>query len=490
MGVLGSIIELIMSKKLFISTAIPYVNARPHIGFALELVQADVLARFYREIEGGQVFFLTGADENSLKNVQAAESEGIPVAELVERNAGFFRKLAEKLNISNDDFIRTSVEERHIKGARKLWQNCRPEDIYKKNYRGFYCVGCEEFKRERDLIDGRCEEHPDRELQVVEEENYFFKLSNYSHILEELIKQEKLRIIPETRRNEILRFIEDGLEDFSISRSRERAKEWGISAPGDDSQIIYVWFDALSNYINALGYAYNSEKFKEFWQNEDAETIHVIGKGINRFHTVYWPAMLLSAGVRTPNKVLVHGYITVEGQKISKSLGNVIDPVELIEKYGAEAARYYLLREIPTGGDGDFSREKFEARYNGDLANGLGNFTSRVLKLAEKNDTFSGELGEFREKVAETKKKVVGKVEEFRLNEAIADIWELVAAGDKYINDKKPWETGDKEIIGTAVAALAAVAEFLKPFLPETAGKILGHIERQEAVGKPLFPRI
>ncbi len=479
-----------MNKKVFISTAIPYVNARPHIGFALELVQADTLARFYRETRGRQVLFLTGADENSLKNVQAAENEGIPVADLVARNAGFFSQLAERLNISNDDFIRTSVEERHIKGAQKLWQSCRPEDIYKKNYRGLYCVGCEEFKRERDLVDGRCEEHPDRELQVVEEENYFFKLSNYSHVLEELIRQGRILIIPETRRNEILRFIEDGLEDFSISRSRERAREWGIPVLGDDSQIMYVWFDALSNYINALGYADNSEKFKEFWQDEKAETIHVIGKGINRFHTIYWPAMLLSAGVRTPDKVLVHGYVTVGGQKISKSLGNTVDPLALIDEYGAESVRYYLLREIATGGDGDFSVEKFEARYNGDLANGLGNFASRVLKLAEKNQTFSGSLSEFEKTIVEVKERVAEKVEGFRLNEAIAYIWELVAAGDKYINDNKPWETKDGQVIGTAVAVLSEIAEILKPFLPETAGKIRGYIERKEAISEPLFPRL
>lgn len=478
-----------MNKKVFISAAIPYVNAKPHIGHAQEFVIADTIARFRRQ-RGEEVFFLMGTDDNSLKNVQAAESEGISVKELVERNAEFFRKLAEKLEISNDDFIRTSVEERHIKGVQKLWRNCRPEDIYKKNYRGLYCVGCEEFKRERDLIDGRCEEHPNKELQVVEEENYFFKLSNYGHVLKELIDQRKMLIEPETRRNEILSFIEDGLEDFSISRSRERAKEWGIPVPGDGSQIIYVWFDALTNYINALGYAEDAEKFKELWQDAEAETIHVIGKGINRFHTVYWPAMLISAGVRTPDKVLVHGYFTVDGQKMSKSLGNVIEPLSLVDEYGAEAVRYYLLREIPTGGDGDFSREKFEARYNGDLANGLGNFTSRVLKLAEKNDAFRGELGEFEGVVREVRKRVAEKVDRFRLNEAVADIWELIAAGDKYINDKKPWETGDKEIIGTAVAVLAEIAEILRPFLPETVGKILGHIERREAIKEPLFPRL
>ena len=480
---------------MFISTAIPYVNAKPHIGFALELAQADVYARWRRE-QGDEVFFLTGTDENSLKNVQAAEKEGITTKELVERNAKVFEDLTEKLNISNDDFIRTSVEERHIEGAKKLWQACE-KDIYKKKYKGLYCVGCEEFKREVDLKEGRCPEHPDKELEEVEEENYFFKLSNYQEKIKKLLEGE-LEVIPENKKNEMLSFVKSGLEDFSISRSKERAKEWGVSVPGDESQIMYVWYDALSNYITALGYAEEGEKFKKFWQ--EGERIHFIGKGINRFHTIYWPAMLLSAGVEVPNKVFVHGYITVEGQKISKSLGNVVDPFELVEKYGStsspqagrEAVRFYLLREIPTYEDGDFSVEKFEARYNGDLANGLGNFASRVLKLYSlaEEPKLSGDYGELGKNIAEIEEIVGIRMEEFRINEALAEIWKLIAIGDKYINDKKPWETKDENVISSAVLLLESVAKLLKAFLPETAEKILKQIEEKKAITEPLFPRI
>ena len=478
-------------KKVFISTAIPYVNARPHIGFALELIQADTVARFYREKLGGEnVFFLTGTDENSLNNVKRAEEEGVGVKEFVNKNAGFFKELTEKLNISNNDFIRTAVEERHTKGAQKLWSACRKEDIYKKKYKGLYCAGCEEFKTEKELVEGRCEEHPNRELEKVEEENYFFKLSNYQERLQKLIELGELEIKPETRRNEILKFIEGGLQDFSISRSRERAKDWGVKVPRDESQIMYVWFDALANYITALGYAEAEKNFREFWESGGTERIHIIGKGINRFHSVYWPAMLMSAGLKPPSKILVHGYVTVEGQKMSKSVGNVVDPFWLMEKYGADAVRYYLLREMATGGDGDFSVAKFEARYNGDLANGLGNFTSRVLKLAEKEGVGAGDLGEFKDEVRKVRQEVGKKIEEFRLNEAVGDIGGLIQRGDKYINDKRPWESGDKEVIGRATALLLTVAELFKPFLPETAEKIRRQIEKREAIREPLFPRL
>jgi len=475
-------------KKVFISTAIPYVNAKPHIGFALELVQADAYARFRRE-RGDDVFFLTGTDENSLKNVQAAEKEGITTKELVDRNAKVFEELTRKLEISNNDFIRTSAEERHKKGAQKLWQACK-RDIYKKNYKGFYCVGCEEFKRETDLEEGKCPEHPDKLLEEIEEENYFFKLSDYQKKLKDLIEGEKLKVLPEEKKNETISFIKNGLEDFSISRSKERAKDWGIEVPEDESQIMYVWFDALSNYITALDYAEEGEKFKKYW--EKGEKIHFIGKGINRFHTIYWPAMLLSGGVKTPDKVFVHGYVTAEGQKMSKSIGNVVDPFELIEKYGKEAVRFYLLREIPTYGDGDFSAEKFEARYNGDLANGLGNFASRVLKLYSlaEEPKLSGDYGELGKNILETEEVVKIRMEEFRINEALIEIWKLIAIGDKYINDKKPWETKDKDAISNAVLVLKGVASLLKPFLPETAEKILDYIKEKKAIEKPLFLRL
>ena len=459
-----------MKEKIFISTAIPYVNAKPHIGFALELVEADVLARFYRNQEN-EVFFLTGTDENSLKNVQAAEKSGEEVSSFVKKHADVFEDLTKKLNISNDDFIRTSEDKRHIEGSKDLWK-LTEKDIYKKDYSGLYCVGCEEFVREADLVDGECAEHPGQKLEEIHEENYFFALSRYEKEIKDLIEGGKLKIIPETKKNEVLNFIKTGLQDFSISRSKERAKNWGIEVPEDSSQIMYVWFDALGNYVNGYG--------KDNWEKAD-KRIHVIGKGINRFHSVYWIGMLLSAGLKIPDEILIHGYITAQGQKISKSLGNTVDPFELIDKYGVEAVRYYLLREIPSLGDGDFSEEKFVARYNGDLANGLGNFASRVLTLAEKYNAFDYEGEDI---------DVSSKIEEFKLNEALSDIWSFIQEGDKYINDEKPWESGSVEVISKAVGKLYGIAKAIDIFLPETSKNILEAIENKKALEKPLFPRI
>src|SRR5579859_3966909 len=349
----------------YVTTAIPYVNAQPHIGFALEIVLTDALARYHR-LSGQHVRFLTGTDENSLKNVQAAEREGIPTRELVERNAAQFAGLREPLNLSFDQFIRTSSDPAHLAGVQKLWNAAAERgDIYKRTYHGLYCVGCEQFYTEDELVDGLCPEHftkPD----VVEEENYFFRLSRYQDQLLDLIESDTLRIEPRTRRNEVLSFLRMGLEDFSISRSVARAHGWGVPVPGDPDQVMYVWFDALGNYITALGYADEGPLYQEYWIN-NPNRVHVIGKGIIRFHAVYWPAMLLSAGVALPTTIFVHGYVTVGGEKISKSLGNVIDPVEIANQYGTDALRYYLLREIPATDDGDFTLERFIRAYNVDL---------------------------------------------------------------------------------------------------------------------------
>lgn len=486
-------------KTFFISTSIPYVNADPHIGHALEFVQADVWARFHRQ-KGEDVFFLTGTDDNALKNVQAAEAAGIPVKQWVDAHAEVFKKLARELNVSNDDFIRTSKEERHQLGAQKLWLACKKEDIYKKKYRGLYCVGCESFKTGKELINGECPEHPGKKLEAVEEENYFFHLSRYQEELEQLIGSDKFKIIPESRRNETLQFIKSGLQDFSISRSRERAKNWGVPVPGDDAQIMYVWFDALSNYINALGYADNGEKFKKYWEKGD-KIVHVIGKDINRFHAVYWPAILLSAGVRLPSTVFVHGFLTVDGQKMSKSVGNVVNPLEVIQKWGAEPTRYYLLREIPAYEDGDFSLRKLKERYNSDLANGLGNFTARVLTLAHGQEFDSDGVEEtVDEKIKATRTIVSQKLSEFKFNEAIGAVWDLISFGDAYVNEKKPWDTSvakdqRSRIILNLVIILDNVAALLKPFLPETSEKITKAIawdgdKLRVQKTAPLFPRL
>lgn len=466
-------------SKYFISTAVPYVNSDPHIGFALELIQADVLARYQRLIEK-DVFFVTGTDENALKNVQSAEKAGVEIKNFVAQNAEKFKKLTEVLNISKNDFIRTT-EERHVKGAQKFWKACKPEVIYKKGYKGLYCVGCEEFKTQKDLIEGVCPEHRTKP-EEIEEENYFFKLSKYENQLLKLIESDELKITPSSRKNEILEFIRGGLEDFSISRSRERAKNWGISVPGDDNQLIYVWFDALTCYINVLGYADDDAKFKVYW--EKGRVAHLVGKGITRFHAIYWPAMLLSAGLALPKEIFIHGYVTVDGEKISKSIGNVVDPFKVVEKYGVDVVRYFLLREIPSGEDGDFSYKKLEDRYNGDLANGLGNLVQRTVTLIENN--LAGELiykpnlieKEVKEKTEELFKKYVGNIDNFLLHEALGRTWDLVGFANKYIDDEKPWVAakGDPadflKIMNNAVFILYNIAWMLVPFMPETADKI------------------
>lgn len=483
-------------KKVFVSTSIPYVNAAPHLGHALECVQADVIARRHRLL-GDDVFFLSGSDENSLKNVQSAEKKGVAVKELVDENSDRFFRLKEALDLSLDEFIRTT-DERHFKGAQKLWKACE-KDIYKKKYAGLYCVGCEEFYKEDELVNGLCPEHGTKP-ELVEEENYFFKLSGYQDKLKELIEKDELKIIPESRKNEILRFIESGLQDFCISRSSERAKGWGIDVPGDSTQKIWVWFDALSNYINALGYGEEGEKFEEFWQDNDAR-LHVIGKGIIRFHAVYWPCMLMSAGLNLPKALFVHGYLTVDGQKMSKSIGNVVDPLELVEKYGTDGVRYFLLREIPATGDGDFSIEKFEKRYNSDLASGLGNLFSRtiamVIKAGLDKDFKIEPEKEFLEKAEEIRRKADDKFIQF--NETLSDIWELVSFCDKYIDEEKPWEIKDiekqKKVFSNLLFSLSSISNMLKPFLPETSGKMEEQLGENKGVfnvnkGEPLFPRI
>lgn len=321
-----------MSSRFYVTTAIPYVNARPHLGFALELVQADVLARHHR-LRGARVRFLTGTDDNSLKNVLAAEAEGLSTAELVDRNSAAYAALREPLALSFTDFIRTSRDARHRSGVERLWRACADAgDIYRTHYEGLYCVGCEQFYTSAELVDGKCPEH-DVEPQLVAEENWFFRLSRYADRLHDLIAGGTIRVEPASRRNEVLGFIAAGLRDFSISRSRTRAHGWGIPVPDDPDQVVYVWWDALGNYITSLGYGEGGSNYRRWWVENDRR-VHVIGKGVLRFHAVYWPAMLLSAGEPLPTDVLVHDYLTTDGRKISKSAGDVVDPVGLADRYG------------------------------------------------------------------------------------------------------------------------------------------------------------
>lgn len=477
-------------KRFYLSTAIPYVNGEPHVGHAMEFIYTDAIARYQRQQLGnGEVFMLTGSDENSLKNVRAAEEVGEPVEQFVERHAAVFQSMKQSLNISYNDFIRTR-EDRHMRGAQKLWSACKPEDIYKKTYHGLYCVGCEAFYTPKEVPDGTCPEHK-KPLEQIEEENYFFKLSNYQTQLEQLIESDTLRIVPESRKNEVLSFVRSGLEDFSISRSQERAKHWGVPVPGDESQVMYVWFDALSNYITALNYADDGDLYQKFWLEND-KRVHVIGKGIIRFHAVYWPAMLLSAGVPLPTELFVHGYITVEGEKMSKSIGNVIHPNDLVAEYGTDAVRYYFLREIPSYSDGDFSKARMEERF-AELANQLGNLVSRVAAMSIKY--FAGALDPVTIDWSEKERQLHARMEAYDLRGYIDDIFEVVARANDIVDKKAPFKLV-KEDEAAAKAVLSELAEMIRfvgralmPIIPQAAEEILKRYGTVIEMGEPLFPR-
>lgn len=368
-----------MTCKTYVTTTIPYVNAPPHVGHALELVQADAVARYSR-LTGSETVFQTGTDENAFKNVEAARSRGIPTQQLVDENSQAFRDLCRALGTSHDSFIRTT-EDRHRRGVFEFWRRLGPRDVYKAKYRGLYCPGCEDFYLERDLVDGRCPDHRTRP-SVVEEENYFFRLSAYQAEIDELLESDRLRIIPRKRKNEVLAFVRRGLDDFSISREAARAGGWGIPVPGDPTHVIYVWVDALMNYLSGLGFGCE-EGWHDFW-NEGTRKVHVIGKNVWKFHAVYWPALLLSAGLPLPDEIVVHGFLTVDGQKISKSLGNAIAASEYVQTYGQDAVRHYLLKAVPPFEDGDFSGQRLAELYTQDLANGIGNLLSRLTALGER----------------------------------------------------------------------------------------------------------
>jgi len=470
------------NKKFYITTSIPYTNTPPHVGFALEIIQADVLARYHRAL-GEDVFFLTGTDEHGIKTLRVARQAGKEPKLFADEVSEKFRELTKVLNISNDDFIRTTDETRHKPAVESLWKKLdKRGDIYKKKYKGLYCSGCEAFKTSKEIVNGKCPLHQ-KELELIEEENYFFRLSKYTEEIKKLIENGKLKIIPETRKNEILAMLKEGLEDISFSRTKD--KYWGFEVPGDPEQVMYVWCDALPNYLSGIGYYDNPKKFKRYWPAD----VHCIGKDIVKFHTIIWPAMLLSAGLDLPKTVFVHGFITVNGQKMSKSLGNVIDPFELVKKYGADVVRYYLLREIVPIEDGDFTYEKFNQRYNSDLAGGIGNLVARVLGIARKlNIKEASPTQKTSEKTKEIKNNYTRLVENFKFNEALASVWELIGFCDKYINEEKLWETKDPKVINDLFFALQQIGNLLLPFLPQTAGKILEQLETKKS--EPLFPRL
>lgn len=479
-----------MPKKFYITTSIFYVNSAPHIGNALEMVQADVLARYHRQIND-DVFFLTGADEHGIKIVRTAKEQNKSVQELVNENTQKFKDLIKVLNISNDDFIRTSDQKRHWPTVKKIWRILNKNgDIYKGKYKGLYCVGCEAYLNQSDLIDGKCPFHQ-KEPEAIKEDNYFFKLSKYAPKIKEIIESGKLAIISEKRKNEVLGLINQGVKDISISRPKKTLL-WGVPAPGDDSQTCYVWFEALINYISALGYDNNEKNFERYWPAD----IHCIGKDILRFHALLWPAMLLSAELPLPKKVFVHGYLTSKGQKMSKSIGNVVDPFDVVGKYGAEATRYFLLREFSSMEDGDFNFERFEERYNSDLANGLGNLVSRVLTLAEKSKfAKSRDQGKLADKIKSTKENYKKALKDIKFNEALEAVWKLISACDEYIEENKPWELQKNdekkfnEVISDLLISIKEIANLLKPFIPEAADKILEQIKQNKKT-EALFPRL
>lgn len=471
-------------KKFYITNSIPYVNAKPHIGHALEFVQTDTITR-YHKLLGENVLLLSGADENALKNVQASEEAGIDIQSFVDQNAKLFQDLADKLNVKFDVFQKGSDKERHYPASQKLWKLCEATgDIYKKTYGGLYCVGCEVFYSPDELNEsGECFEHPGKKLDEVEEENYFFRLSKYQDKLIELIESGEYEIIPEFRKNEVLSFLKKGLQDLSISRTNERAKNWGVPVPDDPSQRIYVWFDALNIYQSGVGFGTDEEKYQKWWPAD----LQVIGKGIIRFHAIYWPAFLLSARLKLPKRLFVHEYITVNGRKMSKTLGNVYDPNIAIEKFGTDALRYFCLAKISPFQDGDFSEEKLKEAYNSDLANGLGNLVARVAKLAENAGFEVTQTTEIFDPLVEE------KLEGYKFNEALNLIWQDIAALDKKINEVEPWKLSKEkleEFLSESSVKIRSIALTLTPFLPETAQKILSQFSGKITSTKPLFPRI
>jgi methionyl-tRNA synthetase len=531
------------ASRVYLSTTIPYVNGRPHLGHALELVQADVLARHRRQA-GDLVRFQTGTDDNSLKNVLAAQIEGISTSELVDRNASAFAQLRGPLALSFDDFIRTSSDPRHRPGVERLWHACAASgDFYRQRYDGEYCVGCEQFYQPAELPGGRCPEHGTRPQRVAEE-NWFFRLSRYAGQLQDLISSGRIAIEPATKRNEVLGFIAGGLQDFSVSRSTARARGWGIGVPGDPGQVIYVWWDALANYITALGYGTGAESYQRWWAGADRR-IHLVGKGVLRFHAIYWPAILLSAGEPLPTDILVHDYLTINGNKISKSGAGGSDsaePIALASRYGTDAVRWWLLRDVPRVGDTDFTAGRLVARANEDLANGVGNLVSRVVALVHKyregrvpvrqsasapraaaalapgpglepglglapvRGLRPDDPGSLLAAARNAPERVRAALEAFDFRAATSAVWAIVAEANRYIERVEPWHLARAEreqnagagrqldaALAELIGACRTLATELAPFLPDLAARIGTACD--DSAGRlpelpPLFPRL
>lgn len=476
-----------MSKRTYITTAIPYVNASPHIGFALELAQADATTRCHRA-SGRATRLQTGTDENAFKNVEAAAAAGAGTRDWVGSRSAQFRQLADHLYIGYDRFIRTT-EVAHVRGVHRLWQSLRSDDIVRKSYSGLYCSGCEDFLFPKDLINGCCPDHQVAPVEVAET-NYFFRLSSYQEPLERWLSSKAVTIRPDWRRKEILSFVRAGLQDISISRPAARSAGWGVGVPGDASQIVYVWIDALINYLTGLGYG-SDDRWQEWW-NSDTRKIHVIGKNVWKFHGVYWPALLLSAGLPLPDELAIHGFVTIDGRKIGKSLGNAVAPDDFIQRYGTDAVRYFLLRAVPQFGDGDFSADRFAAVYEADLANGLGNLVSRLFTLAVRSGL------EFVPTSPETSAQQSAFDLDLPHDEALAVVWAQIDRLNREIEQVKPWvalREGStprvREQTAVWLDCLSGIARRIAPFLPNTSCEILSRLAaRPLEPAPPLFPRV
>lgn len=486
------------NRRYFITTPIYYVNDKPHIGHTYTTVAADILSRFHR-LKGDEVFFLTGTDEHGSKVAEEAEKLKLSPQELCDRNSQLYKNAWEKLNISCDYFVRTT-DERHIQAVEKLLKRLNQAQdekgqkiVYPGEYTGLYCVGCEKFITEKELVNGLCPSHL-KPPQKVSEKNYFFRLSSYLPLVEKLISEGKIKILPGEKKNETLGLFKQELEDFSISREKVT---WGITLPFDPTQKTYVWVDALPNYISAIGYGDNPEEFKKWWT--EGKVIHLMAKDILKFHNIYWPAILLAAGEKPPDLIFNHGFFTVNGQKMGKSLGNVIDPYYLAEKYGSDATRYLLLTHFPFGQDGDIQEKRLEEKYNSDLANDFGNLASRVLKLIKEN--FQGEIPqpsdyqheerELQDLAEKTVDVVFDSIEELDINQALDEVLKLVRYTNRYVDKTAPWNLAklkDKSRLGTVLYASAETLRFISflfyPALPEKCQKlreILG-LSKEESI--------
>lgn len=471
-------------RRFYITTPIYYVNDKPHIGHIYTTIAADILARYYR-IKGKEVFFLTGTDEHGAKVAESAKKAGKSPREFCDKNSKLFKNTFQNLNLSFDYFVRTT-DRRHEKAVakfmQKLWEN---GDIYEGTYEGLYCTDCEKFLSDKELIQDKCPDHL-KVPEKISEKNYFFKLKKYLPRVKKLIEEDKIKIHPEERKRETQGLFRQGLEDFSVSREKVK---WGIPLPFDKKQITYVWVEALQNYISAIGYGDNRKEFEKWWPAD----AHLMGKDILKFHAIYWPALLLAAGEKLPKELFIHGFFTINGQKMSKTLGNVIDPNTLVKKFGPDATRYLLLSQFPLGQDGDIKEEKFEEKYNADLANGLGNLVSRTLNMIEQY--CGGKIPKL-VKSPRSLSKVKGLIEKLMFDKALKEIWEAIEWTNQYIDKEKPWKLKNNQsrlekVISELAAVLCEVASNLSPFVPETSEKIITQISNKKIKkGKPLFPRI